>query len=47
MFPGGNIVYTRHNFCYAIIIQHILEEFKATYTIACARTKRDCYLFLN
>ena len=34
MFPGGNIVYTRQNFRYIVIIQHILEEFKATYTIA-------------
>ena len=45
MFLGGNVVYTRHNFCYKIIIQHILEEFKATNTIARARWKKIAICF--
>lgn len=44
MFPGGNIVYTRNNFCYIVIIHHIPGKFKAAYNIAHAMTKIDCYL---
>lgn len=47
MFPEGNAVYTRNNFCYTVIIHHIPEEFKATCNTAHTMTKRDCYFLKN